>query len=95
MLNHGIYCLSGLSSTTKMEEIQLERRSTENMLIFYEREMHLIEGGAKASLLLSKSLVRNFMDIGVLDYSSRLGARRVILTKKGRELYGLNPIDGK
>ncbi len=74
---------------TEEEKTRLDRKSMENMLIFYEPEMRLVAEGADVNGLVSKKMVKLFLKSGILERNGRDGRRRIKLSRKGRKLYGL------
>ncbi len=75
---------------TQKELKRLDRQSTENMLCFYEEELRRVAKGERLSSFVSKSLVKRFIDLGILERSWEKKRWRIILSQKGRELYSLH-----
>jgi len=76
---------------TQYEMRRLEEQSNENMLIFYEEEMIMIANGAKASNFIAKPLISRLVKRGFLVRGKEKGKRKIKLSRKGRERYGLPP----
>ena len=74
---------------TEEEKTRLDRKSMENMLIFYEPEMRLVAEGEDAKGLINKKMVKRFIKSEILEHSMGYGGRRIKLSRKGRKLYGL------
>ena len=74
---------------TEKEKILLDRKSMENMILFYEPEMRLLGEGEDVSGLINKKMVKRFLKSGILEHNKRDGRRRINLSRKGRKLYGL------
>ncbi len=74
------------------EELQLlDEQSIENMLIFYEKEMLQIARGETASNIITRSIISRFINKGFLKIGNYKGKMKIILSRKGRERYGLLP----
>ena len=84
-----LYHMIKLPRFTQDEMNLLETQSIENMLDYYEEEMRRIAGGANPSSFLSKPLVKRFINLGILERDFGGRKCKVILSRKGRELYGL------
>jgi len=78
-----------LGRFTKEELRILDDKSTENMLIYYEKEMRLINEGATASELITRPLIHRFVEIGFLELGRECGRCKTMLSRKGRVIYGL------
>ena len=78
-----------LGRFTTEELRRFDEQSTENMLIFYADEMLLIDGGAIASKLLTRPLVNRFVESGILELGHNNKGWRIMLSRKGRDFYGL------
>jgi len=80
-----------LGRFTQKELRFLDKKSTENMLTFYEEEMKRIAEGESPSHLLTKPLIDKFVKFGFLVHSTEGKRRGKTLSRKGREFYGLPP----
>ncbi len=80
---------SDLMRFTEKEKTWLDRKSMENMLIFYEPEMKLVAEGADVNGLINQKMVKRFLKSGILERYWGDGRRRIKLSRKGRKLYGL------
>jgi len=76
---------------TKDELLLLEEQSLENMLVFYEAEMKRIAEGERASSLLGGPMIRRLLELGLLERGWGGKNWRIMMSRKGRELYGLPP----
>jgi len=72
---------------TQDELSQLDKRSIENMLIFYEEEMRHVAGGEGPSTFLTKPLIKRFVALGLLERNWGNQNRKVTLSQKGRDWY--------
>ena len=66
----------------------LDKRSTDNMLIYYEEELRRIAGGERPASLLGRPLITRFINLGILDRDWGGKRWKVTLSRKGRERYG-------
>jgi len=76
---------------TQNELSLLDKRSTDNMLVFYEEELRRIARGERPQPLLTNSLISRFLNLGILECDWGGKKWKVTLSRKGRELYGLPP----
>ncbi len=67
----------------------LDKRSTENMLVYYEEELRRIAGGERPASLLGRPLIRRLLKLGILERDWGGRKWKVTLSRKGRERYGL------
>lgn len=79
---------------TKDEMHLLETQSIENMLDYYEEELRRIAGGENPSSLLSKTMIKRFITLGILERDFGKRKCRITLSRKGRKRYGL-PLERK
>ena len=73
---------------TQEELNLLDKRSTENMLVYYEEELRRIAGGERPASLLGRPLIQRLMKLGILERDWGKG-KKLTLSRKGRERYGL------
>ena len=84
-----LYHMIGMPKFTQDEMNLLDKRSTDNMLVYYEEELRRIAGGERPASLLSRPLINRFLNLGVLDRDWGGRKWKVTLSQKGRERYGL------
>lgn len=78
-----------LSKFTPVQLVLLDRRSTENMLEFYEEEMRRVAEGENPLSFMTRPLIKRFVDLGIFELATVNSKRKIILSQKGRERYNL------
>ena len=73
-----------------MEELrEFDKQSTENMLIYYEEELRRVAMGESPKQFLPDPLILRLIAYGILGRDWGRKGRKITLTRKGREFYGL------
>jgi hypothetical protein len=69
-----------------MAKEELEKKSFENLIWFYQEELSQITEGTRATELFPKGLRRRLLDLGVLVYRRGRSGLRYILSATAQEL---------
>jgi hypothetical protein len=69
-----------------MAKEELEKKSFENLIWFYQVELSQITEGTRATELFPKGLRRRLLDLGVLVYRRGRSGLRYILSATAQEL---------
>lgn len=79
-----------LSRFTLEELRDFDKQSTENMMVYYEKEMRLINEGKMASKLMTRPLINRFVESGILELGRQARGTRILLSRRAKEFYGLS-----